>query len=321
MPHFLGYEVDFPYGPAAGAINGPNLDTLIQHSRQIIRSPAGALMIGSICLNPSNGNDHYGRTYYHDPVTGETVNSMGLPNIGMETAENSAIPYLAKLADANGMPLIVSVSAAAGEDPNRILPELAERALLAGATAIETNYSCPNKFYGGSSEPVMGYDANMVADTHDSIARKIGDAPWIEKLPPYIDEKAFILRSVIEALSGVRYANFVATANAIGGVQLTDESGRAALDTPGNVGGLSGPATANIGLQQLQVLRRKLPIEVGIISTLGVMTGQDVLERFDNGADFAMAVTRYFEGGDYGRTTAIVLDEFDQALESRVNTD
>ncbi len=320
MLEFLGHEVDFPFGPAAGAINGVNIEEILQKSREILRSPAGSLEIGSICMLRSTGNESYGRTYYHDARTGRTVNSEGLPNVGVETAEDTVVPYLSRLARDQGKPLVVSVSSTKDEDPTKVLPELAERVLLAGATAVETNYSCPSIITsGGGRKPILGFNPEKLALTHDAIAARIGDALWIEKLPPYIEENTFIVSAVLEALGRTRWANYLAISNTIGGISILDDTGKPALDVPGNLGGLSGSATSEVGMQQLQMMRKKIPVEVGIISSLGIKTGKDVLDRKDAGADFTTGVTRYFEGGNYGRTTLEVVHEFDQALEEKLN--
>lgn len=317
---FAGKEIDVPFGPAAGAINGPNTDLLLKQAHQVLLSPVGAAWVGSFTKEPSEGNAGHGRTYYHNPITGETVNSMGLPNIGIAQAEK-VVPGLAQMAANLGKVLVASVSPAKGEDPAKVLPELVERMLAAGAPAVEANYSCPNKITDdGNREPILGYDPIAVSAVRYEILQRIGEHQvFIEKWPPYEDEKALIGNKMAHAIlefSGVRY---VSLPNTRPNQLIMDESGSYALDVPGHVGGMSGPATREMGRDQLRFMRALLPQYIGIISCSGVDSGNEVFHRVERlGADFTAGVSLYFnneaKGMNYGQTGVRIAEEFAEAV-------
>ena len=83
---------------------------------------------------------------------------------------------------------------------------------------------------------------------------------------------------------------------------------------PGNVGALSGPATVEIGRDQLWQFRLRLPLAIGLISCNGVSTASEVRRRIDMGADMTSGVTIFMQnehaGISYGRTALILAQEY-----------
>lgn len=317
---FAGIEVDVPFGPAAGAINGPSKDLLLKQAHEVLLSPVGAAWVGSFTREPSEGNARHGRTYYHKPSTGETVNSMGLPNIGIAQAEK-LMPGLARMAANLGKVLVASVSPAKGEDPVRVLPELVARMFEAGAQAVEANYSCPNKITDdGNREPILGYDPIAVSAVRHAILQRIGEHQiFIEKWPPYEGEKELIGNKMAHAIlefSGVKY---ISLPNTRPNQLIMDEAGSYALDVPGHTGGMSGPATREMGRDQLRFMRSLLPQYIGIVSCSGVDNGMEVFHRVEHlGADFTAGVAIYFnneeKGTGYGQTSVRIAEEFADML-------
>lgn len=322
MREFAGYSIEVPFGPAAGAVNGASRELFVQHMRQVLRSAAAFGLGGTTTKNGGPGNAHFGRTYFHNPATGETVNSMGLPSIGIEGIEE-VFPELRKLADDEGKPLGASVSSAMGEDPVAVFPELVERSLLAGAVFVEANYSCPNQITDdGEREPILSYDYHKALEVRAAILERIGtDQFFGEKWSPPVGEKAGVIRKLASSLWTTEGVYYVAGPNTLPGYELHDDEGKPALDVPGNKGGLSGPATRALGREMAEKIRSSLPPAIKVVNCLGVDSGHEVYIRVDRlGADLATGVTIYFEnearGIDYGQTATRVAEEYAEAAAS-----
>jgi dihydroorotate dehydrogenase len=323
MKEFLGYEIEVPFGPAAGVLNGANEEFLNQQIYEVIKSTVGVVIPGSFTWNGGIGNESdYGVVYYHNTITGQTCNSMGLPNISSKRAQ-ALYPEWKKLGDHHGKPVIPSVSPGKGEDPTQVLPDMVEGFAEVGAPAVEVNYSCPNKIIeGGDREPILGYDPEQMEEIDLEIVQRVGDAVTvIRKLPPYVGDKRSLIPEVAEMFSLAEGAVMVDVSNTVGGQQILTERGDPALKVPGNLGGMSGPATRQIGREQLKLFKDLLPRRVGMISCLGVDSGAEVFHRVDElGADIACGVTTYIQnesvGKSYGQTGVAIAEEYAEAMEA-----
>lgn len=56
MPEFLGIETEIPFAPAAGAINGPNVESIIQRTREVLASPLTFTRWASVTYSGGEGN-------------------------------------------------------------------------------------------------------------------------------------------------------------------------------------------------------------------------------------------------------------------------
>lgn len=321
MSHqFLGIETALPFGPAAGVINGPNVDAIISATELVLKSPVEFSRWASATYNGGEGNEpKYGQVYYHNELTGQTVNSLGLPSVSIDVMEQ-VYPELQKRADDRGKVVIPGVSAALGDNPLKVLPEMAERLVAAGAERIEVNYSCPNKITDdGGREAILSFDLETMMEADQDIVQRVGPDIWvIRKIAPLVGERRQLISATAEYFATV--AGRVALSfNTIGGQSILTELGEPALNVPGNVGGLSGPATRDVGRSMLSTFRELLPDSVQIDSALGVMDGHEVYERVASGANFTSAVTLYLEneakGIDLSATGRRVIAEFYAAKE------
>ena len=293
MAEFLGIEAEIPFAPAAGAINGPNVDSIIEHTRQVLRSPLTFSRWASATYKGGEGNEpKYGRAYYHNPLTEQTVNSLGLPSVSIDTMEQ-IYPDLEKEAEDRGKVIIPGVSAAAGDDPMHVLPEMAERLVAAGAKRIEVNYSCPNKIVeGGGREPILSHDLETMMEVDEEVIKRVGTDIWVvRKIAPLVGEKRELISLTAQYFA--KAAGKIALSfNTIGGQSILTEYGELALHVPNNLGGLSGPATRLVGRDMLAAFRSLLPESVQIDSALGVYSGKEVFTRVDEmGANISSGVT------------------------------
>jgi dihydroorotate dehydrogenase len=325
----VGYE-GIPFGPGPGAVNGTNLDQILGHFEDLCRSPAGVLYYGSLTWDHNWGNR--GETYFFDPQTGEAVNAMALPNLGVDLATPVIAEVSRMCADA-GKALIVSVSTKAGENAEQVLPGLVGRAFDAGAPIVEVNYSCPNIVQSdGSRKPLIGFDPEAMNRTRRAIMTQVPPkARIIEKLPPYLGENAHLVDAVASTYSPevAKGVGGVAGFNTIPGVTLY-RNGRPVIRAISNVdgeevviiaGGLSGPAQADTMYELQQEFGAKLPRNIEFVAANGVHNGAEVLRRTQGGACpavAAVAVSAFWEGEkagrSFGRTASQFAQEYAEAL-------
>lgn len=325
MKEFAGYEIEVPFGPAAGVLNGTNEELLVERIKDCIKSPVGIVPFGSNTWEGSVGNEPvYGVVYYHNEKTGQTVNSMGLPCVGFKKAKE-LYPELQKVAEGAGKPLVPSVSPGRGEDPARVLPDMVEGFAEIGAPAVEVNYSCPNKIAdGGRREPILAFDIDQMEEIDREIVNCVGDSiVVIRKLAPYVGPHKSLIPKVGEMLARADGQVWVSLSNTIGSQRIPGQLGEPALKVPDNLGGMSGPYTAEMARDQLERFKKVLPQRIGVISCNGVMDGQEVFHRTEHlRADLTGAVTLYFEnerhGISYGETGKRVAEQYAEALETVV---
>jgi dihydroorotate dehydrogenase len=299
-----GYEFDgVPFGPAAGTISGRNKEEMEGSILDIARSQAEGIKWGSLTDGGGPGNSEtFYPVYYHNPFTGQTVNSIGLENIGSEDGTAFQIKMQPKVEE-HGKPLVPSISPGKGEDPTVVLPRMAYRLAEAGAKIIEVNYSCPNKLTTGEQrEAILSHDRERVEELNTSIRHEVGpDITIIRKEAPMVGEHKSLIPKVGDFYKYLSPKDAVNLSNTIGGQRIPNELGDPALGVPGNLGGMSGPYTKEAGRNQLKELRPRLPIGVGVISCLGVNDGYEVYHRVhDLGADYTEGVTVFWENKKHG---------------------
>lgn len=319
-----------PFGPGPGAINGTDPERILGHVGDLCRSPAGVIYYGSIPSRYNEGNR--GDTYFYDPTTGEALNAMGLPSLGIELAK-PIISEASTMCEDAGKVFIVSVSTLAGENAAEVLPDLVEQALEAGAHRAEVNYACPNLVMAdGGRKPILGFDPAAVVATRMAIMQRVGyDQKIIEKLPPYLGEYSDIGREVARTYRSSAKDGVAAVCgfNTIPGVTL-ERKGKPVLRVITTIdgkeivtysGGLSGPALDNDMYRLQHRFGGQLPMSVDFIAANGVHNGAEVLRRTQGGACpavAAVAVSAFWEGEkagrSFGRTASQFAQEYAEAL-------
>lgn len=323
MKEFAGYEIEVPFGPAAGVLNGANKEVLQKQIIDVLRSPVGLATFGSLTWEGGIGNEpKHGVVYHHDRATGQTVNSMGLPNIGF-TEARKLYPEWQKMADDQGKPLIPSMSPGKGEDPLKVLPRMAEGFAEAGAPAIEINYSCPNKITDeGNREPILAFDLEQMEEIDEEIMHLVGSGVTVvRKLAPYVGDKKHLIPEVGKIFARAHGETWLNLSNTVGGQRILNRHCEPALSIPDNIGGLSGPFTRTMARDQLAHFRGVLPENIGIISCNGVFGGGEVFDRVHNlDADLTEGATVYFEnerdGISYGETGQRIAEQYAEDVQN-----
>ena len=240
------------------------------------RFPFDCFVSKTITVEPRQGNPP--PRLWETP--GGMINSIGLPNKGLEGFLAADLPELAELP----VPLCVSVMGFDRDELALLVSALAERDEVA---LVELNVSCPNVETG----LIMGADPG---ETEAAVGRVRGllDRPLIVKLTPNATDPAAVA-SAAEAAG----ADAVSLMNTLKGMALDPRSGRPWLG--GRSGGLSGPAVRAIALEQVATVSGTVAIPV--IGMGGIASGKHAADFLAMGATAVGVGTESFRDPAAGR--------------------
>jgi dihydroorotate dehydrogenase (NAD+) catalytic subunit len=248
------------------------------------RFPFAAFVSKTVTLAPRQGNPPP-RLW---ELAGGLLNSIGLPNKGLQGYLEQDLPELGELP----VPLIVNVMGFGHEEMARLVSAFAQREEVAG---LELNVSCPNVETG----LVMGADEREIHRllTH---VRPLTDKPLIVKLTPNASDVPAVARAA-EAAG----ASALSLINTIRGMALDPRSGQPWLG--GGTGGVSGPAVRSVALAQVHAVAATVAIPV--IGMGGVQSGNDALDLIRAGASVVAVGTESFRDPAAGLRVASELSE------------
>ena len=231
--------------------------------------PFHAFVSKTITLAPREGNP--------PPRLWETpaglINSIGLPNKGLEGFLERDLPELAELP----VPVIVSVMGFSRDELATLVERVGERDEVA---MIELNVSCPNVETG----LVMGADPAETALAVERV-RPLTAQPLIVKLTPNASDPAAVARAAEEA-----GADAVSLINTLKGMALDPRTAQPWLG--GTTGGVSGPAVRAIALEQVRAVSSSLAIPV--IGMGGIASGAHAADFLAAGAACVAVGTESF---------------------------
>jgi dihydroorotate dehydrogenase (NAD+) catalytic subunit len=248
------------------------------------RFPFHAFVSKTITLAPRQGNP--------PPRLWETpaglINSIGLPNKGLEGFMALDLPELAELP----VPLIVSVMGFSRDELATLVQSAGERDEVA---LIELNVSCPNVETG----LVMGADPAETALAVERV-RPLTDRPLIVKLTPNANDPAAVARAAENA-----GADAISLINTLKGMALDPRDARPWLG--GTTGGVSGPAVRAIALEQVRAVATAVGIPV--IGMGGIASGRHAADFLAAGATCVAVGTESFRDPAAGLRIAAELGE------------
>jgi dihydroorotate dehydrogenase (NAD+) catalytic subunit len=246
------------------------------------RFPFDAFVSKTITLEPREGNP--------PPRLWETpaglINSIGLPNKGLEGFLGGDLPQLAELP----VPLVVSVMGFSREELAQLVAGVGERDEVA---MIELNVSCPNV----ESGLVMGADPSETARAVERV-RPLCEKPLIVKLTPNAPEPGEVALA-----AEVAGADAVSLVNTLKGMALDPETRLPWLG--GVTGGVSGPAVRAVALEQVRSVASSVGIPV--IGMGGIASGRDAADFISAGAACIAVGTESFRDPAAGRRVAAEL--------------
>ena len=207
------------------------------------------------------------------------VNSIGLPNKGLDGFLTADLPLLSTLP----VPLIVSVMGTSAAEFARLVEAVAARDEVA---ALELNVSCPNVKSGLIVGEQPGETALLLRELRGLTAK-----PLIVKLTPNVADPAAV---AIGAEEGG--ADAVSLVNTFKAAPIDPSSLRPWLGA--RRGGLSGPAVRPIALGQVASVAEAVSIPV--IGMGGIESGADALAFLAAGASAVAVGTASFRDAAAG---------------------
>ena len=231
--------------------------------------PFDAFVSKTITLEPRAGNP--------PPRLWETpaglINSIGLPNKGLDGFLEHDFPFLARLL----VPLIVSVMGFDHAQLVRLVESVAERD---ETSAIELNFSCPNVETG----LIMGADPGETSAALERL-RPLTDKRLIVKLTPTAQDQAAVARA-----AEVAGADALSLINTVPGIAFDPGSGKRWLGA--GSGGQSGPAVRALALHQVAQVADA--VTVPIVGMGGIASGRDAADFMRAGATCVAVGTESF---------------------------
>jgi dihydroorotate dehydrogenase (NAD+) catalytic subunit len=280
---FCGIELEHPI------INGSGTFDAIAAARvfgeQLAeRFPFAAFVSKTVTLAPRQGNPPP-RLW---ESAGGLINSIGLPNKGLERFLAEDLPELGSLP----VPVIVNVMGFSGGEVVELVTALDPREEVA---ALELNVSCPNVETG----LVMGADPRELSALLGRV-RPLTAKPLIVKLTPNATDVCAVARAAQDA-----GASALSLINTLRGMALDPISGQPWLG--GGTGGVSGPAVRAVALAQVHAVADA--VEIPVVGMGGVQHGRDALDLMRAGAELVAVGTESFRDPAAALRVASELDQ------------
>ncbi len=264
------------------------------------RSAATRITVGSATLHARAGN--IGDTYYFHPVDLWSLNTLGLPNIGMDEYDH-VLPYMADKAHEAGKKLWFSV---AGFTPEEYATMTA-RAFKAGVDGVELNLSCPNVWGKSGRKAIPAFDKEMLRRIYGEVGTAMSQlytrASISAKASPTNDVDMLNMFAETTAADGLVCE--VVGFNTKGAQRRLRQDGKEALsfrtddndpDTK-HEGGLAGAALTQETPLRIKLLRDMLPSSISVIALGGIFNGAHASNVLTAGASGFMCTTAYVEYG------------------------
>jgi dihydroorotate dehydrogenase (NAD+) catalytic subunit len=252
--------------------------------------PFAAFVSKTVTLAPRQGNPP--PRLYELPAG--MINSIGLPNKGLDGYLAEDLPALAELP----VPLIVNVMGSSRADVARLVDAFGEREEVA---AIELNVSCPNVKTG----LIMGADPGELAGLLDAVRPRTAK-PLIVKLTPNCTSPADVAAAAQD-----HGADAVSLVNTLRGMAMHPARPHEPWLGAGT-GGVSGPAIRAIALSQVAEVRART--ELPIVGMGGVQSASHARDLREAGADLVAVGTESFRDPRAGARIAAGLAAAEDGL-------
>jgi dihydroorotate dehydrogenase (NAD+) catalytic subunit len=278
MPDFCGIELKHPVINASGTFDAIAARR-VYGDALLADFPFSAFVSKTITPEPRAGNEP--QRIWETPAG--MINSIGLPNKGLEGFLAEDLPQLAELP----VPLVVSAMATGHDEFARLVRGVGERDEVA---AVELNVSCPNVHSG----LIVG---EQPAETESllEVLRPLTEKPLIVKLTPNVANPADVAVAAEEG--GADAVSLINTLKASAIDPASGEPGIAA-----GHGGLSGPAVRPVAIAQLRSVAAA--VSVPIIGMGGISSGADAVEMLSAGATLVAIGTENFRDPRAGTRVA-----------------
>jgi dihydroorotate dehydrogenase (NAD+) catalytic subunit len=294
---FCGLELRHPVINASGTFDAVAARRV--YGDELLRDfPFSAFVSKTITLEPRAGNEP--QRIWETPAG--MINSIGLPNKGLEGFLAEDLPQLAELP----VPLVVSVMGTSHEEFLRLVEGVAERDEVA---AIELNVSCPNVHSG----LIVGEQPSETISLLEAL-RPLTAKPLIVKLTPNVADPAAVAVAAEEG-----EADAVSLINTLKASAIDPDTGLPGIAA--GHGGLSGPAVRPVAVAQVRAVAAA--IRLPVVGMGGICSGADAAEMVSAGATLVAVGTESFRDPRAGNRIAAELSErlsrdLDLNLDSRL---
>jgi len=211
------------------------------------------------------------------------INSIGLPNKGLDGFLADDLPQLAELP----VPLIVSVMGTSHDQFARLVEGVGRSDRVA---ALELNVSCPNV----KSGLIVGESPDEARSLLERV-RPLTEKPLLVKLTPNVADPVPVAEAAAEG-----GADAISLINTVRATALAPDSGEPWLG--GGTGGLSGPSVRAIALAQIGAVCSA--VSVPVVAMGGIATGRDAAEMIEAGAKLVAIGTESFRDPAAGTRVA-----------------
>ena len=263
--------------------------------------PFAAYVSKTITLEPRKGNPP--PRLWEAP--GGLINSIGLPNKGLEGYMREDLPQIAGLrtwiGEGHGdgdrgrpVPLITNVMGSSADELARLIEACDARAQIAG---VELNVSCPNVKTGLD----IGADPRQLEEVVRAVRGRT-EKPLIVKLTPNTADVAACGRAAQEG--GADAVSLINTLRAMA-LAPAPSAPRSRAWLGGGTGGLSGPAVRSVALAQVAEVAAQ--VEIPVIGMGGVQSARHARELIDVGATLVAVGTESFRDPAAGAKVALGL--------------
>jgi dihydroorotate dehydrogenase (fumarate) len=257
--------LETPFLNAAGVWCQTHKELLELNSSKI-----GGIITKSITLYPREGNPE--PRYYHNEEEGWSLNSMGLPNGGVD--------YYLEIVPQISKPLIFSVAGMTLEENKAIIEKIItyfeKNKLLniVGKYGVELNPSCPNLV----NKSNLGYDFVRLKEYLDVllpiIRWKLPNMTIGLKLPPYFQPFDFDrLGTLLE--NYCRQIDYLSSINSLPNCLVLDKDKKPLIVPKGGLGGFGGKMIKPLALANVKQLKDRLGDMFDLVGCGGVFTKDD----------------------------------------------
>jgi dihydroorotate dehydrogenase (NAD+) catalytic subunit len=281
VPDFCGIELRHPVINASGTFDAIAARRVYGEAL-LADFPFSAFVSKTITLEPRAGNEP--QRIWETPAG--MINSIGLPNKGLDGFLAEDLPQLAELP----VPLVVSVMGTSHEQFVQLVAGVSGHEEVA---AIELNVSCPNVHSG----LIVGEQPGETAALLEAL-RPLTVKPLIVKLTPNVADPAAIAVAAEEG--GADAVSLINTLKAAAIDPATGAPGIAA-----GQGGLSGPAVRPIAVAQVRAVAAAVGLP--LVGMGGIASGADAREFLDAGATLVAVGTESFRNPRAGDRVAAEL--------------
>jgi dihydroorotate dehydrogenase (NAD+) catalytic subunit len=234
----------------------------------------GALVVKSLSAEPWDGNPP---PRLRPLPAGSMLNSIGLPNPGVEAWATQTLPRLLD----RGVTVVASIW---GHTPEELLDAAELMAAVTGPVAWEINLSCPNL---ATSDQMPSHNPEVAYEVCAKVRALADDAIGVwAKLSPHAPDVPAVAAACQDA--------------AVDAVTLTNTLPARAYETDeplptlgGRGGGVSGAALKPIVTRIVSTVHDRYP-DLAIVAAGGILTVGDALDYLDLGAKAVQVGTANF---------------------------